>query len=157
MGPMGAMGPNGAHGAHGAQGAHWAHGAQGAHGAQWAHGPRLRNGPGINPLQRDKRETPIYLERERERETASISIPKKFFNVNDMYTHIYIYMSLRVSDHKKIIPIPYEHSSFVFTNWSAALSAMRSFSNFEFPSVRPSLIAVIEGWFCWALQEQETE
>jgi len=49
MGPMGPIGP------HGAPWAPW--GPMGPNGAQWG----LHNGPGINPLQRNKRETPIYI------------------------------------------------------------------------------------------------
>jgi len=65
-GPLGGLGPNGGHGPN------WPHGAHGAPWAPWAPwgpmgpfgpmGPRLHNGPGINPLQRNKRETPyIYI------------------------------------------------------------------------------------------------
>jgi len=47
MGPMGALGPLG------------------------PMGPRLHNGPGLNTLQRDKRETPIYIQITHNRPEAS--------------------------------------------------------------------------------------
>jgi len=62
MRPKGFLGAHGPMGPHGPHGAHWAPlDPWGPMGPMGPMAPRLHNGPAINPLQRNKRETPIYI------------------------------------------------------------------------------------------------